>query len=258
VGEKLGVSPDELETTEGIVYVKGMPWSPNQAESTEGMVDVKGMIGKQLQIAELFAGYTPESYGTYTVGGEIIGNATFEQDNTPEDRMTGQIDPTLAAAGKRLNASYAYTAKAAEVAVNTETGEVKVVKCVAASDMGQPINPKMCEQQAEGGMGMGIGAAVYEEMIVKEGTVLNPNFSDYRIPSVNEMPTIDNVKTIIAPAPHKDGPYGAKGFAESGLVGIDAAIGNAVYNAVGVRITDLPISAEKVLKALKEKKGSLK
>jgi carbon-monoxide dehydrogenase large subunit len=268
VGQKLGVSPDELETTEGTVYVKGMPWSPHQVESTEGMVDVKGMFDKKLQIAELFAGYTPESYGTYTVDGEIIGNATFVQDNTPEDRMTGQIDPTLAAAGKRLNASYAYTAKAAEVAVNTETGEVKVVQCVAASDMGQPINPKMCEQQAEGGIGMGIGAAVYEEMIVKEGNVLNPNFSNYRIPSpnfsnyripsVNEMPTIDNIKTIIAPALHKDGPYGAKGFAESGLVGIDAAIGNAVYNAVGVRIKDLPISAEKVLKALQEKKGSSK
>jgi CO/xanthine dehydrogenase Mo-binding subunit len=127
------------------------------------------------------------------------------------------------------------------------------LRCAAADDMGQPINPKMCEQQAQSGIGMGIGAALYEEIIMNKGAVVNPNFTDYRIPSVGEMPTIGNIKTMIAAAPHKDGPYGAKGFAEGVMIGLDAAIGNAVYNAVGVRIKDLPISAEKVLKGLREK-----
>ena len=154
----------------------------------------------------------------------------------------------------RLNAFYGHTAKAVEIAVNTETGEVKVLRCASADDMGQPINPKMCEQQAEGGIGMGIGAAIYEEIILRGGVTENPNFTDYRMPSACEMPTIDNIKTFAAPAPHKDGPYGAKGFSEGVMIGIDAAIGNAVYNAVGVRIRDLPISAEKVLRGLNEKK----
>ncbi len=231
---RLGVSPDELDTRGGQIYVKGMP-------------------DKRLGIPELFTGYTPGGYGTYTLGGEIIGNATYVQVNTPDNLETGQIDPEAAARGLRLNTSYAHSAKAVEVAVNTETGQVKVLRIGVANDMGQPINPKMCEQQAEGGIGMAIGATLTEEFMMKEGMPLNPNFTDYRMASVNEMPTLDNIKLEIAPAPHKDGPYGAKGFSEGAMIGIDAAVANAVYNAVGVRIKDLPITAEKVLKALKEK-----
>ena len=80
--------------------------------------------------------------------------------------------------------------------------------------------------------------------------------TDYRIVSIGEIPPIDNVKTFATPAPHGEGPYGAKGISEAGLIGIDAAIGNALYNAVGVRIKDLPIAPEKVLKALEEKRNS--
>lgn len=235
-GQRLGVLPGELDTRAGIIYVKGMP-------------------DKKVNIVELFMGYKPGSYGSYTTGGEIIGNATFVSEFVSEDRETGQMDPELAARGKRINATYSYMAKSVEVAVNTETGEIKILRCGAASDMGQPINPKMCEQQAEGGIGMAIGAAIYEEILLKDGMVLNPNFTDYRIPSSNNMPTMDSIKTMIAPTPHKDGPYGAKGIGEGTLLGLDAAIANAVYNAVGVRIKDLPISAEKVLNALKEKKA---
>jgi len=236
VGQMLGVPPGDFETRAGMVYARRMP-------------------DKKVGIAELFVGYKPGSYGHYTTSGEITGNATFTTTPifAPEDRETGQIDPELAAAGKRATASFGHTAKAVEVAVNTETGEVKVLRCGAACDMGQPINPKMCEQQEEGGIGMGIGTAIYEEVVLEKGRVLNPSFTDYRMPSTNEMPTLDNIKTMIVPVPHKDGPYGAKGFSEGGLIGIDAAIANAVYNAVGVRIKDLPITAEKVLKALKEK-----
>jgi len=231
---RLGVSPDELETKEGEIYVKGSP-------------------DKKLRIPELFTGYVPGRYGTYTPNGEIIGNATYVQTNTPDNLETGQIDPEAAARGMRLNTSYAHSAKAVEVAVNTETGQVKVLRFGGIDDMGQPINPKMVEQQQEGGMGMALGATLTEELILKEGVAINPNFTDYRMASVNEMPTLDNIKLMSAPAPHKDGPYGAKGFSEGAMIGIDAAIANAVYNAVGVRIKDLPITPEKVLRALKEK-----
>ena len=234
VAPRLGVSPDQLEIKDGVIQVKGMP-------------------DKKLSIPELFTGYAPGGYGSYIPGGEIIGNATYVQVNTPDNLETGQIDPEAAAKGLRLNTSYAYSAKAVEVAVNIETGQVKVERIGVANDMGQPINPKLCEQQAEGGIGMAIGASLTEEFMVQEGKPLNPNFHDYRMASVSEMPPLDKINLHIAPAPHKDGPYGAKGFSEGAMIGIDAAIANAVYRAIGIRIKDLPITPEKVLKALKEK-----
>ncbi len=235
VGQRLGVSPTDLETKGGWVYLKEMP-------------------EKRVRIAELFAGYDAEQgqWGLFTIGGEIIGNVTFIQDHAPEDPETGQIDPQLAAQGKRLCAFWENSAKAVEVAVNTETGEVKVLRYAVASDMGQPINPAGCDQQAGGALGMGIGAALCEEVKVEEGQIANPNFTDYKLPSTREMPSNENVAIISAPAPHKDGPYGAKGMGEGGLIGVDAAIANAVYDAVGVRIKDLPLSAEKLLKALQQ------
>jgi len=111
----------------------------------------------------------------------------------------------------------------------------------------------MCEQQAEGGMVMGLGGALFEEMQMDNGGVINPNFTDYRMPSTCDVPMLDNVDSIIAQAPHKDGPFGAKGFAEGAMIGMEPSIANAVCNAVGVRIKDLPITPEKVLQALKRK-----
>ena len=235
-GQRLDVPPDELETSGGVVYRKGSP-------------DTK------ILIAELFAGYRPGRYGVYTPGGEIIGNATFVQDFAPEGMDDGQIDPKLAAQGKRVVAFYSHAAKALEVAVNVETGEVKVIRCVSADDMGQPIDPKMCEQQQESGLAMGIGAAIYEEVKIKDGLVLNPNFADYRVPSVGEVPTMDNIVTMIAAAPHKDGPYGAKGFGEQVMLGVDAAIANAVYNAVGVESRACPLAPKRCWPRSKRARG---
>jgi CO/xanthine dehydrogenase Mo-binding subunit len=118
--------------------------------------------------------------------------------------------------------------------------------------MGKPVNPEMVQGQMEGGFLMGIGTSIYEQLILKNGVVANPNFIDYKIPTTLEMPPNDNVKAIIDPVPHPEGPYGAKGLGEGVMVPIAPAIANAVYNAVGVRIKDLPISAEKVMKQLKE------
>lgn len=129
---------------------------------------------------------------------------------------------------------------------------MKVLRVVSAFDMGQPINPKLCEQQIEGGAGMGVGGTIYEEMIMEQGRVLNPSFLDYRLPTFKDIPSGDKMKSMIAFVPHKDGPYGAKGLGEAVMTPTAPAIGNAVYNAIGVRIKDLPLSAEKVLKALRE------
>jgi CO/xanthine dehydrogenase Mo-binding subunit len=200
---------------------------------------------KKTKVRDLF---TPQD------AGEIVATADYRANSIPDDPKTGQIDPALAQQGKRFMAFYAYTAKAVEVAVNIETGEVKVLRCHGAIDLGKAINPKSCEQQSEGGMAMGIGSALYEETLMEDGRILNPSFTDYRVPLATQMPINQNMNsTFVESAPHKDGPFGAKGFAEGVVTGMEPAIASAVYNAVGVRIRELPITPEKVLRALREK-----
>lgn len=223
--EKLGTSPGNMDTKEGKVYVKSDP-------------------SRSIAVSDLFTtGYVEK-------GGEILGRDIWTQPSAPDNPETGQVDPELARKGVGLAAFYSHASHGAEVAVNVETGEVKIERFAAACDMGFPINPKMCEQQMEGGASMGIGSALWESMIMSEGRVLNPNFRDYKIPLAINMPKNENFKTFIAPAPHKNGPYGAKGMGEVVLTPTAPAIANAVYDAVGVRIKDLPLTKEKILKAL--------
>jgi CO/xanthine dehydrogenase Mo-binding subunit len=238
---RLKVLPEELETKDLAVYSKTNP-------------------EKRLKIGDLFiphASKPPALYGTAIEGGEIIGRASYKAESAPDDPATGQIDPELAKQGLRINTFFAYYAKAVEVAVNIETGEVKVIRCLSGIDLGKAINPKMCEQQSEGGMMMGIGSALYEELRMEEGNVLNPNFTDYQIPVAVQMPSNKDIQSFfVESAPHKDGPYGAKGFAECTNVAVEPAIAAAVYDAVGIRIKDLPITPEKVLRALWQKAGN--
>ena len=134
--------------------------------------------------------------------------------------------------------------------MDTETGEVAVLKIGAAHDVGRAINPMAVEGQIHGGISMGLGYALYEEVLLKEGKVLNPNFADYALPTALEMPPIE---TILIETDDPAGPFGAKGIAEPANIPTAPAIANAVYDAVGVRIRDLPITPEKVLRALREK-----
>ena len=230
VAEKLNASPEELDAREGRVYVKSVP-------------------SRSIEIADLFV------TGAYIDKvGEILGKGVFRLPYaTKDDPETGQIDPELAQKGMKLNAFYSYAVYGVEVAVNVETGEVKITKSGMACDMGLPINPKMCEQQMDGAAGMGIGSALWEEMIMDQGKVLNPNWRDYRLPSAINMPDGENYKTFITPTPHKDGPYGAKGMGETVMTPVAPAIANAIYNAVGVRMKDLPVTREMVFQALRKK-----
>jgi xanthine dehydrogenase molybdenum-binding subunit len=145
-----------------------------------------------------------------------------------------------------------YAAQFAEVEVDTETGIVKVVKMAAGHDVGRAINPRVVEGQIEGSLHHGIGYATIECMVLdkEKGRWLNGNFHDYKLMTAVDMPEIDS---IVVEAPSKTGAFGVKSVGESGLVPTAAAIANAVYDAIGVRITDLPITPEKVLAALAEK-----
>ncbi len=149
-----------------------------------------------------------------------------------------------------ISATYGFGAQMAEVEVDTETGKVRVLRLVCANDVGRAINPMAVEGQIEGGAQMGLGYALTEEVIVTEGRVLNPDFLDYRLFTAADMPEIE---AIIVETDDPQGPFGAKGVGEMGGTPTAAAIANAIYDAVGVRLTTLPMTPERVLKALDEK-----
>ena len=145
-----------------------------------------------------------------------------------------------------------FAAHFVEVAVDTETGQVKVLSYVAAVDCGTAINPKLAEGQVEGAILDGISYALTAEFIFDDkGRVLNPSFSDYKIFSAPDIPKIT---TILVPSYEPTGPYGAKTLGEININGPLPAISNAIYNAVGVRLYDAPFTPERVLRALKEKR----
>ncbi|MGI9380153.1 MAG: xanthine dehydrogenase family protein molybdopterin-binding subunit [Methyloligellaceae bacterium] len=167
---------------------------------------------------------------------ESIG--TFEPSGVYGDRETGQaiVYPT-----------FVYATQIAEVEVDTQTGEVKVTRMVAAHDSGQIINPMLVDGQIAGGIAQGIGMALSEEVLIKNGRTLNPSLSDYFLPTAMEIPDIEMIHVETT---EDSGPYGAKCVGEPALVATAPAIINAIHDATGVRITSLPATPEKVLEAL--------
>jgi len=149
------------------------------------------------------------------------------------------------------------SATAAEVEVDTETGRVKVLQLFSVGDTGTAINPRHCEQQLLGAAVMHLGLTMFEEMIFDDGQLINGSLLDYQVASIKDMP--ETVRPIVVQVPHDDGPFGAKGAGETGALTVAPAIANAIHDAVGVRIRDLPITPEKVLRALvamKEDRGA--
>jgi CO/xanthine dehydrogenase Mo-binding subunit len=142
----------------------------------------------------------------------------------------------------------------AKVAVNRDTGEIDLLKYVSIADVGQAIHPVQCEGQDEGAVMFAVGHTLREEMVYKDGQLLNPNLIDYRVPNFLDVPK--DFKTILMESHNGPGPFGSKGMGEGGLLPVASAVANAVYNAVGVRLYDLPLTAERVWRALKEKKSA--
>jgi CO/xanthine dehydrogenase Mo-binding subunit len=140
-----------------------------------------------------------------------------------------------------------FHAHAAEVAVDRETGEIGVLRYVVAQDVGFAINPAGIEGQIEGGVAQGLGQALSEEIVFADGRVLNPTLTDYKMPTAMDVPPI---QSILIEEASQLGPFGAKGVGEPPCIEPLATVANAVAAAVGVRITDAPITAEKILRRL--------
>ena len=146
--------------------------------------------------------------------------------------------------------TYSYSADVAEVEVDLKTGVTKVLKIYAAYDVGKIINPRLAEGQAQGGILQGMSWAVYENLLYKNGIMLNPNFTDYVIATTADKPEYD---ITFIEKPYAEGPYKAKGMGEVPLIGVAPAVGNAVRNASGVRVKSIPILPEKVWCGLRKK-----
>jgi len=218
-------------------------------EITSGKVFVRGVPEKALAIAEIPLG---EAFYVGTrgrgKGRPVLGRGVFDiRDATALDPETGQ--------GRNPSAFWMYATQAAEVEVDPRSGRVRVLRIASAHDVGKPINPRLIEGQIQGALAMGIGTTLLEQMELEEGKVMNPSFTDYRVPSSLDVP---EMIPILVEEPHRQGPYGAKGLGEPALAPTAAAIANAVYAASGVRIKELPITPEKILEGLKKRRGNEK
>jgi xanthine dehydrogenase molybdenum-binding subunit len=150
--------------------------------------------------------------------------------------------------GGDMHFAYSFAAQAAEVEVNTRTGEAHVLHIIAANDVGKALNPLGLQGQVEGGVMMGLGNALSEHFIVEEGKVFTDRMARYRMPSITHMPEIIS---IVVEHPTAEGPYGAKGVGEIVSIPTTPAITNAIYNAVRVRIDRLPVDQEEIVRQLK-------
>jgi len=210
---------------------------PDQLEARDRKIQVKGYPQRGLPIAEV-------AHRAQAVMGEPpIGTASWNPPTVALDPETGQGKPF---------STYVYATQIAEVDVDDETGEVDVLRIVAAHDCGTPINPMLVEGQVEGGISMGVGFALQEEILFDAaGRQINPSLTNYIVPTSLDMPEIE---VDIVPSYDPTGPFGAKGVGEPTCVPTAAAILNAIHDAVGVRITSLPATAEKVLAAIREQR----
>ncbi|MCG8572708.1 MAG: xanthine dehydrogenase family protein molybdopterin-binding subunit [Spirochaetes bacterium] len=180
------------------------------------------------------------------IGGPIVGTGVF----IPEF-VNAMVDPETGLGG-HPNVHYTVGAGAVKIAVNKKTGVVRVLKMAEAFDAGKAINPDVVKDQIIGGFVQGLGTALYEEVKFDDlGNILNPNFTDYKLPTTLDVPY--EMDPIIVEVPQPDGPYGARGMSEHTMIPVMPAIANAVANATGLRLKDVPLTAEKIALGLADK-----
>ena len=221
-GELLGVVASKLEL------------NPDDLVARNGRVVVRGMEQRGMSIGEIFLA----KFGS--LGTTLAAQAVCQPTSSHMDPETGQSE--------KCTEYWFPSATAAEVEVDTETGQVKVLQLVSAGDTGTAINPSQCEEQFLGAALTHLGLTLFEEMVFDGGQLMNGTLIDYRVASIKDMP--ESFRPIIVEVPHETGPFGAKGAGETGALTVAPAIANAIEDAVGVRIRDLPITPEKILKAL--------
>lgn len=222
---KLKVTPESLEIANGNISNSRTGQSLNfQDLFTTSMASVPGFVGDE---------------------GEFIGRGKWIVRTTKMEPTTSQPIELKPGESARVCSFYTPGAQAAKIAVNQETGEIRVLKFVSVVDVGRALNKSIVEGQVNGSAIMGVGLTLSEEMNFENGQLLNSGFLDYKLLTVMDSPS--KFETVILESAEIDGPYGAKGAGEIGIVPTSAAIGNAVHNAIGIRIKEAPILRKTIL-----------
>jgi CO/xanthine dehydrogenase Mo-binding subunit len=195
-------------------------------------------VGTNYPPAEIFK----KRYGMQA--GNVIGTGTYIPTYKSPDPQTGLSD--------NVTPFWMIGGAGVEIEVDTETGKVRILRLVNVADAGKPTNPGIARTQLSGAAVMQLGFTMFENMELDGGQVTNASLADYKIPGMWDIPPMEN--ELVA-AEQKSGPFGAKGLGESGTFGVSPAIANAIHDAVGVRLTELPLTAESVLRAIRKSQG---
>ena len=220
--DELEVSPEDLET------------------DGEGNIQVKGSPDRSINIVDLALA------AHFKYGKTIAGRGIYMKPKSDVDPETGKMDP---------DSTEAHACTVAEVEVDTETGEVTVLSLKSAYEIGRQVNPALVEGQIRGGSVMGMAHALYESIQPYYPKIdhMPTGFGEYILPGPMELP---EVESVVLEYPSADGPFGVKGLGEMTANSPIPAIANAITNAIGVRITEIPITPEKILRALEELEGA--
>jgi CO/xanthine dehydrogenase Mo-binding subunit len=196
--------------------------------------------GSNLPTREIFK----KKYGMQA--GNVMGIGSYIPSYKSPDSITGMSD--------NITPFWMIGGTGVEIEVDTETGHVKLTKLVNAADLGRPLNPAIVETQLSGAAIMQLGFTMFENMELDAGQVVNASLADYKIPGIHDIPS--DIENHIVLAEQSEGPFGAKGVGESATFGLSPAIANAIHDAVGVRLTTLPLTAESVLRGIRRNGGN--
>ena len=186
--------------------------------------------------------------GGWAPEGKLVGKGVFMPEQALNNPRNAQGNPVL---------FYSIGGWGMEVGVNIETGEVKLMQAGGFYDAGRVINRKTCEGQIEGALSMGLGQAVFEEIMINDkGKVINGNYRDYKVPTFMDNPNNEHVKVDFVGEPFATGPNGAKGIGEVAMIPVMAAVANAINAAAGAEIHNIPMTRERVLQALRDKEAA--
>lgn len=221
----------------------------NIIEKARVEMELNSTVGLKIKAGNVFLDFYPQKTISFkdlskkyanTINDTIIGEGVFTAQSVTMDRETGQGAPYY---------PYTFNACAVELEVDTNTGKINILKSTLVQDVGKAINPNLIEGQMDGGFTMALGYTLFEDLNVVDGVMKNNKFSKYLIPTA--MDTIDLEKVIVED-PESTAPFGAKGIGEPVMIPVAPAILNAIYDATGVRVKELPVTPEKLFKAIQE------
>lgn len=215
-------------------------------EAAREQLKLNGIHGLAVEKGKIFLEFFPQKRISLKELSKIYGDDNIEAEGE-FIAQTVEMDPETGQGAPYW--PYTFNACGVELEVDTITGLVEIERAVFAQDVGRAINPQLVEGQMDGGFAMALGYVLFEDLKLEKGKIYNNKFSKYLIPTAMDMIQVEN---IIVEEPESTAPFGAKGIGEPVMIPVGPAILNAIYDAIGVRITELPVTPERLIKAIEE------